>query len=528
MSRKKPIDIYNLSPVEERAIMGDYVQRLRARENRMATYKPTARELGTVKDLRATWFPQQAAFFSSKAKRRCAFTTRRGGKTIGTAIWLVTSLLENPTSLHLYIAQTAGICKLYMWAEIKRLIQEYELPLKTNETDLTIIHERGLGSISLKGADKADEIEKLRGPKWIKVALDEAASFGVFMERLILEVLGAALMDQGGELIMTGTAGKKKEGIFYEACHELRRRKSDGKPVYELHKWSYQDNPYIPEEAKDETAIIDDNGFSGVDDARFLREFRGVWAVGETERVFSGFLSERNTYVQEPPGIHEWRYVLGVDFGWNDESAMAVAAYALTCRRIFVSESWGAPRQFADDVARQIFKYRDQYGQRTRIVGDLGGYGKGIAVHIQRDYGIHIHSASKRDKLDQIGFINSAFKRGDLVIHADRCAELGKQLLQVAWNASKTDMGNHERDDRAAAMLYAWREAKNLGAGSKTLSSDPEMDPGTAFAIKEKLDALKKRPRGSSGDPAWLDGEPEPGDRPAPLRPGMWREIVGL
>ncbi len=508
--------------------MADYVSRLRAREKRLAQYEPTQREMGTADELKAKWFAQQATFFRSRATRRVAFTTRRGGKTIGTAIWLVSSLLEHPTSLHLYMAQTAGICKLYMWAEIKRLILEYQLPFKTNETDLTVIHERGLGSIVLKGADKADEIEKLRGPKWIKVALDEAASFGVFIENLILEVLGAALMDQGGELIMTGTAGKKKEGIFYEACHELRRRKSDGTPVWELHKWSFQDNPFIPEKAKNEDTIIDDNGFSGPDDPRFMREFRGVWAVGESERVFSGYASERNDYAIELPRKHEWKYILGVDFGWHDESAMAVVAYSNTCRRIYCADSWGKPRQYSDDVAKQIFLYRQVYGSKIRVVGDLGGYGKGIAVHLQRDHGIFVASASKRDKLDQIAFINSAFARGDLMIHKVRCAKLADQLREVAWNASKTDMGNHERDDRAAAMLYAWREAKNLGAGSKTLSQDIEMDPGTAFAIKEKQDALKKRPSGMSGEPAWLDGEPDPGSKPAPIRPNMWREIVGL
>ena len=523
---KKKLDLQNLSPVEERALLTDYLQRLRARDARLAQYKPTQRELATAEELRARWFPQQARFFRSTAKRRVAFTTRRGGKTIGTALWLVSSLLENPTSLHLYMAQTAGICKLYMWGEIKRLIQEYELPLRTNETDLTVIHERGLGAIVLKGADKSDEIEKLRGPKWIKVALDEAASFGVFIENLILEVLGAALMDQGGELIMTGTAGKKKEGIFYEACHELRRRKSDGTPVWELHKWSFQDNPYIPEDAKNEDSIIDDNGFSGVDDPRFLREFRGVWAVGESERVFSGYQSDANDYEIELPSEHDWRFVLGVDFGWHDESAMVVAAYALTCTSVYVEDAWSRPRQYSDDVARQIHVFRERYGQKIRIVGDLGGYGKGIAVHLQRDYGIHVAPAAKRDKLDHIAFINSAFKRRDLMLRKDRCRELADQFRQVAWNATRTDMGNHEKDDLAAACLYAWREAKLLGAGSKSLTANPFMDPGTAFAIKEKMDALKKRPE-QQGEPAWLSGE-QPPDQPPAVRPGMWREIVGL
>jgi len=477
--------------VQVRAIQREYVRRARQAQLRQAEYKPTERELDIAEQLESRWFPQQRAFFTSRARRRVAFCTRRAGKTIGTAIWFLSSLLRYPTALHLYIAQTSGVAKLYLWPELKRLIHEYELPFETNENDLTIKHARGLGSLTLRGADNAKQIENLRGPHWKKVALDEAASFGPYIEELITEVLGAALRDTNGELVLTGTAGKHKRGLFYEACHELRRRKSDNAPVYELHRWSLQDNPYLPEDAKNEDLIIDDEGFSGVDDPRFLREFRGVWAVGDSERVFSGFTEAKNIYEGELPSGHQWRYVLGCDFGWHDESAMAVIAWSRTCPTIYVPFVWGKSRLYTDDIAQKMLELKEKYGV-LRFVGDTGGYGKNVVVHLERDYHIHVEQAQKREKLDHIAFINSAFERGDLKVHRFDAKRLITQLHEVSWNAQRTNAGAHERDDLCFAMVYGWRTAKSAGAGYDIRKKDEELSSLQQRLYQEKLDALRK------------------------------------
>lgn len=519
------IDVKSLSPVEKRALQAEYLRRHRSKAQRVAKYQPTERELGIAEELRAKWFPKQRDFFMSPSRRRVAFCTRRAGKTIGIALWFLVSMLENPTSLHLYLAQTSGAAKLYLWPELKRLIDEHALPFKTNETDLTIQHKRGLGMLILKGADKEDEIEKLRGPKWLKVALDEAATFGAYMENLITEVLGAALRDQMGHLIMAGTAGKIKAGIFYEACHGLRKRKSDGQPVYELHQWSLQDNPFLPDDAKNEDLIIDDEGFSGVDDPRFLREFRGVWAVGESERMFAGFTAEKNTYDAPLPLEHDWRYLLGCDFGWNDESAMAVIAYAPTCATIYVEEVWGAKRQYTDDIAAKMLGFKQLYGVR-RFVGDTGGYGKNVVVHLQRDYHINVEHAQKREKMDHIAFINSAFQRGDIKIHATRGARLITQLQEVSWNENRTDAGNHERDDLCFSFVYGWRAAKSAGAGLRSLApSSKNRDPLTQAATREKLNALRKPQRNDKHN--WIDRVAGI-DRNHPSRASEWGEMLGV
>lgn len=484
------------SDVEARAILAELVKRQRAKDATRANYEPTIRERQQAESIRATWFPQQRAFFMSKHSRRVGFCTRRAGKTEGGSGYLLANLLDEPAAVQIYIAQTSKAARAVLWPKLKEYIDKYGLgkaaggPLDANETYLWIRHTRGGGMIMLVGADKADEIEKLRGLKLRTVILDEAATYGSFFEALVVESLGPALRDLGGHLLMIGTAGRKKEGLFYEAAHELRKRKSNGLPVYELHKWSLVDNPYLPPEAKDFDLIIDEEGFSGYDDPRFMREYLGIWAIGEGERMFA-YSPERNDYVGELPKGHEWRYLLGCDFGWSDETAVTVVAWAPTSKTVYFVESWSKRHTYADEVAAKIMEFRTKYGVR-RYVGDTGGYGKAVAVQLLRDYGIHIEQADKRHKISFVDFMNSAFVRGDIKIKTGD--KLGAQFLTVAWNEDRTDAGKHERDDLVFSSVYGWRAAKFSGAGKQTLvETDSKMDPVTAAVIAEKAAALAKR-----------------------------------
>ena len=511
-----------LSDVDARAVQVEYIRRHQSRGAVVDKYKPTQRERKLARELRGTWFAPQARFFQSTARRRVGFCTRRAGKTLGTAIWFLENMLEHPGSLNLYIAQTAGAARVYMWRELKKLVNHYDLPFRFNETNLYMQHKRGEGLLLLKGADKADEIEKLRGPKWSRVCLDEAQLFGAWMENLINEVLGAALRDEAGHLIMTGTAGKKKEGIFYEASHGLRKRRS-GEPVYELHRWSLQDNPFLSAEAKDEELIIDEEGYSGPEDPRFQREYRGEWVVGDSERMFA-FDEKLNTYDGPIPGGHDWKTGHGCDFGWHDQTAFVTGVWCRTSPVFYVPESWGRSHQYTDDVAARAMELQAKYGSKV-YVGDTGGYGKNVCVHLARDYGINVLQAHKREKFDHIAFFNSALRRGHVKIK--RGDRLCKQLQEVAWNENRTDAANHSRDDLCFALLYIWRYAKNYGMGREVIPNDRVEDPMRARATREKMEALNDRGDKRAGQPAWTIGETGSIRNSARYSSPAWRALLG-
>lgn len=496
------LNVAELSAVEKRQVLRELAARESQKTAKVSVLRPTKRELMAADRLIESMFPAQRKFYTSKAKRRVGFCTRRAGKSLGAAKLFLATLLRNPTQLCLYIAQTAKMARLYMWKELRRICIEEDLPFTFNETSLWMAHDRGMGRLVLAGADKADEIEKFRGPNWRLAVLDEAASFGAHIENLLMEVIGPALRDHGGHLLMIGTAGKHKAGVFYEAAHGLRKRKSTGEPLWELHKWSLVDNPYLDPDARDLDLIIDEEGFSGPDDPRFRREYLGIWDIGDGERMFA-YTQEKNTYAGELPERHDWRFWLGCDFGWHDDSAMVVMAWAPTCRQVYVVETWAAPRQYADDIAAKLLEYKSKYGV-TRIVGDTGGYGKSIVMQIQRDYSIYIHQARKTDKLSFVEFVNSAFLRGEILIKSTD--PLAKQLNEVSWNQTRTNAGNHERDDLVFAMVYIWRSVKDAGAGRTVLEARPDEPLAVRQEAREKLETIKQSARqsGQSKDPWYL------------------------
>ncbi len=471
-----------LTDVEKRAIMAELVKRERAKSANVDKYLPTERELNLAAEIKKTWFPKQAAFFSSPHTRKVGFCTRRAGKTIGAAICILATLLENPSGLVLYVAQTSQMARLYIWAELKKMVNKWDLPFEFNETNLFMKHKRAGGTLLCKGADKADEVEKWRGPKWQLAILDESGTFGAHIENAVVSVIGPALRDNNGTLILIGTAGRKKEGLFYEASSGMRKH-------YEVHMWSLVDNPYLSDQAKDLEFIREEEGLTE-EDPRYIREYLGRWAAAESERVFSGFNAERNVYDHKLPEGHQWKYLLGCDFGWNDARAITVVAYAATHPKIYLVDNWAKRHAYPSDIAQQIEVYKAKYGVR-RFIGDTGGYGKAIVVQLARDYGIMMQPAKKQEKLSFVEFMNSEFYSGKIQVHK-RCDLLVTQFTDVAWNDDRTDVGKHESDDAAFSAVYGWRAARNSGAGKTAM---PEADPTDArilAARREKYDILRK------------------------------------
>lgn len=471
-----------LTAVEKRAIMAELVKRERSKTAQTDKYLPTARELALAEELKKTWFPKQAAFFRSKHRRKVGFCTRRAGKTIGAAICILATLLENPSGLALYVAQTSQMARLYIWAELKKMVARWDLPFEFNETNLFMKHTRAGGTLLCKGADKADEVEKWRGPKWQLAILDESGTFGAHIENAVVSVIGPALRDNGGTLILIGTAGRKKEGLFFEASTGLRKH-------YEVHSWSLVDNPYLSDEAKDLAFIREEEGLTE-EDPKYIREYLGKWAAADSERVFSGFTQERNTYEGKLPQGHDWKYLLGCDFGWNDASAVTVVAYAPTHPCIHIVDNWTKKHAYPSDIAAQIEVYKAKYGVR-RYIGDTGGYGKAIVVQLARDYGIMMQPAKKQEKLSFVEFMNSEFYVKKIMVHKS-CKVLIDELVSVAWNADRTDVDKHEHDDAAFSAVYGWRAARNSGAGKTAMREQDPTDARILAARREKYDILRK------------------------------------
>jgi phage terminase large subunit len=489
-----------LNEIELRAARQELLRRRQRAAKTALSYEPTPEDLYKAKALRDSMFPKQKAFFDDPATRKVGFCTRRAGKTIGTALHILATLLEHPRALVLYMAQTRDACKIYIWEEIRALVVKHDLPFDFNENSLTMMHRRGRGKCVFKGAgDSPKEMDKLRGPKWRLAVLDESGTFGAGMEDMVMSAIGPALRDENGTLILIGTAGRKREGLFYQAAHGLKTRK-DGTPIYKKHQWSLEDNPFLSDQARDLEFIKEEEGLSDTD-PRFLREYKMIWASADSERVWAGYSPDRNDSDCELDKKHQWKYLLGMDFGWQDASSIAVIAYSPTCKPIYVLETWQKIHAYSDEIAAKVMEFRATYGAR-RYVGDVGGQGKLHQMQLQRDYGIHIEAANKMEKTAYIEFMNSAFMRGEILIKKGDAA--GKEFLDVVWNEDKTKVGNHEKDNAAHAAMYGWRAAKFAGAGKMNLQVQNAKINPNEFALREKLAVLNRKP---IDKPAWWDNE---------------------
>lgn len=476
----------DLNQVEQRALLRELLAREKRAAERGVASKATENELDAAKALERKMYPLQHAFFFPKPdaegrinKRRLACCTRRTGKTTGDAIKLLCSLLRNPRDLNLYMGLTQATARETIWTIMKELIADYDLPLDAMESTATIRHKRSVGTILLKGADTLKDVEKRRGIKPRVAILDESGSMGADLEQAVISVIGPGLRDLDGELLLNGTPGYHPSGLFYEVQAGLR-------PNWEVHRWGLDKNPFLSKQAKDLTLICDEEGLTR-DDPRFIREYLGQYVLNCSTQMFA-YNPATNSFTAESgamPPAAALNWYLGVDFGWTDASAIVPLGWTMGDARIWVPESWAESKQGSDEVASQLMKFIAKYHPK-RIIGDTGGYGKGVAEQIWKDYRIYIEQAVKREKLNHVEFMNSAFLRGDIQI--ERSSGLAKELPGVLWNERKTDAHAHSDDNTSHALMYAWRAIHNLKVGNKK-GENPEISKvmGIQDSVKQQM-----------------------------------------
>lgn len=470
-----------LTELEKRAVLRELVEREQRASAMGAATQPTPGELEKAGQLEAAMFAQQREFFfNKKMRRRCGKCTRRAGKTVGAAYKYAIELLRNPRYRALHLAQTSGNAREYIWPELQQIVADYDLPFEFNETNLRMSHKRSTGKILFRGADNAKAVEKYRGFKWDTVILDESGTFGAEMEELVVSVIGPSLRDNGGELLLIGTPGKFPVGLFFEVSSGLRKNWYNA-------FWTLNDNPHLSAEAKDLDLICEEEGLTR-SDPRFIREYLGQYCVDTKTQMFV-FNPAAHTYADPAEIPNDLEYILGVDFGYNDATAIVVLGYSRTSRKVWVPESWAAPKQLSDDIAAKLIEFQAKY-RAKRIVGDTGGYGKGMSEQIWRDYRIYIEAQNKREKLNYVEFLNSAFRRGDVMIY--RKTGLTKTLPLVLWNDNNTDAHANASDDEAMALLYAWRAAFNISGKVTNVRKRPELDALVGKIDPERLAELSE------------------------------------
>lgn len=374
-----------------------------------------AAQSDALKSIMARCFKQQYDFVADRHRYKAALCPRRSGKTFACTSQLCYTALTRPGSNLVYLALTKGQARANMWPYLKQFAQQFELNLRFHETYLTATFPNG-SKITLSGAETRAEIEKLRGSSYDLVVIDECKSFeGTVLEELLWQVINPALSDRLGSLVMIGTPGNILAGPFYESTRPEADLRDD---TWSSHFWHIRDNVAMPHIWKEALAWkaqrnIPDN------DPVWLREHMGEWCPSESLMVYrlvpDALWDADGDGPHGLPKGHDWKYLLGMDIGFRDDTAISVLAYADTHPNLYQVHDWKEPGLTIDGIERAVKRTQDKFGEFEAMVADKGALGMTIVESlIERGY--PFIAAQKREKYDHIELLNTEMASGRLKI----------------------------------------------------------------------------------------------------------------
>jgi len=451
--------------------------------------------------------PVQRALVTDPAPHVSGLCPRRAGKSYaGAAAALITGEAK-PGSISLIVSLNLKQLKRIYWAGgpsgLFTLDKKFGLGLNFNKTECRWEHQNG--SIGyLLGTDTPEQLEVIRGLEADLYLVDECKSFAPrALDSLIDDIIDPQRATRMGRLILIGTPGSIMAGPFYQATHpealdhdkqplcitpgttDQWNRTAESDLLWSFHHWTLEDNTAAPHQWRE--ALIKKRSKKWSDEnPTWLREYLGRW-TGSTEGVVYRYFEEKTTaagpghvtWIPQcseanptglPPEGNPWHLLGGLDLGFEEPTALVVAAYSRSLGQLRHVWDTSASHMLVDDVAEMIREAQRKYGRLERIFADAGNLGKTIVATLMERYGLPVERADKREKFDHIELLNSAFHRGEVKIIEG--TQLENQLISDQWllgDRGKTELARLGRltedpavpNDSADAFLYLYRGAQH-------------------------------------------------------------------
>lgn len=462
-------------------------------------------------------FPAQQAFVRDPSKRKAAMCSRRAGKSHCVLIYALITCLYRPGAEILVLVRTRGQAKRIFWRTLKRLCAEYDVKGQFKNMDLEWHCENG-SVIYFSGADTSEEVDKYRGSHFDLVIIDEGKSYSKrLLDELIEDILLPALADDDGTLVMIGTPPSVEAGYFwavitlqadYTLFGEERPRKfhvhkydpawKGSVHHWSLHYWSAKDNvkkPHIWERYLQEKA---DNGWED-NDPHWLRERLGLFVSDPSGLVYlyNKVPDQRCNWTRDPEGPHglptghEWRYLLGIDLGWHDDTAFVVAAWSPTHKALHYIHVEKHPYMTTNDVMARVAELEGVFGGFDARIVDPAAGGKRLAEDLGQTYGVYVESARKQDKCAYIALMNADITAGKIKVDPEGL--LADEWRVMQWgNHEKTEVDKACADHASDAALYVWRFAQHHWAHEKVLEPTRGTPEWERQRLRKEREQLQK------------------------------------
>lgn len=401
-------------------------------------------------------FDAQTNFVKSHKENRlnAALCTRRAAKSYSCGIHFFEDSKKFKGENYVFIALTRDSTRKIFWkAVLKAIDKKFKIGCKFNESRLECTTPWG-STITLVGMDDSeDEREKLLGQKLRWAYIDESASFTVDIEDLVYIILLPAVADLNGGITMIGTPSNNTKCFFYK----VTTGKENG---WNVHKWSYKDNPYTANEVQSVIDILCRAKEGYETTPRFKQMYLGEWEVDLSSLVYK-FSRERNLNIKGRSKKIGDTIILGVDLGFDDESSFTICAYNNLDKKLHVLKSYGKSGLDITAVAQEIKKLIPKFDPSAIIVD---GANKQAVQEIINRHDIPLIPAQKERKFEFIQIMNADFISGSIQIVNDECLELIEELESLIWDEKRlpkrvelASLPNHKCD----SLLYAWRYSYN-------------------------------------------------------------------
>lgn len=422
----------------------------------------------------AQLFDAQRRFIEDPAEWKAACCTRRAGKSHVATAGLLDAAFSHDNCDVLYLGLTRQSSEKIMWPKFHEMksILGNKIELKNSKLCVETYNN---SRVWLIGADSPGLIDRLLGNKWKRVIIDEAQSFGAHVEYLIDDVLSPALLDLMGDLWLLGTPGPIPNGYFYNAI-------ANPHSSFARHKWSLFDNPHLPHAREWLEKLKKRKGWTE-DNPTYRRQYLGEWCLDLDALVYRW--SPTKNKASELPAGHEWNYVLGLDYGWHDQTAFALVAYSQTCPNAYILKCWGLAGLIPSRIAEIVQSLHSQYDLET-IVCDTGGLGKSITEEFRQRYGLPVRAAEKTDKMAFIATLNGDFLDGR-IFTLPGCEDLEQQYQTLTYDDRRKEDPSL-RNDLCDSVLYSLRYARHYFAVERP---EPLVMGSEAWIAREERDMIK-------------------------------------
>lgn len=398
-------------------------------------------------------FPAQWNFITDTSPLKAALTTRRAGKSMGDAQYLLMEGMRNPGCSLLYTGLTDASAWRILWKDCLRpLGKRYGIILKALKGDLAVRMEESGSIIYFLGLENSeDEMAKAFGQKYRLAVVDEGALYKQNVKLFINDILLPAVADYDGTICFTGMPCNNTKSYFFDV--------TTGKEAgWSVHKWSWKDNPYVASKIQKQLTYLIKNNPKFPQSPTYKMNYEGEWCVDYSARIYT-YTPSKNSF-DVLPDSPSWHYVLGVDLGYDDPTAFVVMAYRDYDPTLYVLEAVKQGSMTISAVADRI-KHLSRVYRLERIVIDNSA--KQAVEELRQRHGLSLTPADKAGKSDFAQIANDDLKAGRIKLRTAFCEPLITEWSFLIWDQKVlASRGIYVETKRAInhcadAFLYGWR-----------------------------------------------------------------------